>query len=88
MLDSWVRFEQAAKESEQAELTKAVIDKVLANLKDQATQKELLTSAVAEIERELSSSICLGCFCLTPRSSRTRQGQGHLSVVRPIHIHT
>ena len=53
VLDSWVRYEQQVKESEQAELTKAVIDKVLANLKEQATQKELLTSAVAEIEREL-----------------------------------
>ncbi|RXW12305.1 hypothetical protein EST38_g13549 [Candolleomyces aberdarensis] len=51
VLDSWVRYEQQVKESEQAELTKAVIDKVLANLKDQATQKELLTSAVTEIEQ-------------------------------------
>lgn len=47
------------KESEQAELTKAVIDKVLANLKDQATQKELLTSAVAEIEREFAFRMIL-----------------------------
>ena len=54
VLDSWVRYEQQVKESEQAELTKAVIDKVLANLKEQTTQKELLTSAVAEIEREFS----------------------------------
>ena len=51
VLDSWVRYEQQAKESEQAELTKAVIGKVQASLKDQATQKEILNNAIAEIER-------------------------------------
>lgn len=54
VLDSWVRYEQQVKESEQAELTKAVIDKVQASLKDQATQKEILNNAIAEIERESS----------------------------------
>lgn len=54
VLDSWVRYEQQAKESEQAELTKAVIGKVQASLKDQATQKEILNNAIAEIERALS----------------------------------
>ncbi|KAJ7493337.1 ATP4, subunit B of the stator stalk of mitochondrial F1F0 ATP synthase [Mycena galericulata] len=41
VLDSWVRYEQQMKESEQAELTKSVIDK---------TQREILLGAVAEIE--------------------------------------
>ncbi|KAJ3774505.1 ATP4, subunit B of the stator stalk of mitochondrial F1F0 ATP synthase [Lentinula raphanica] len=51
VLDSWVRYEQQQRESEQTELTKAVIDKVLANLKDEKTQKDLLLSAVAEVEQ-------------------------------------
>ncbi|KAJ3511906.1 hypothetical protein NMY22_g15499 [Coprinellus aureogranulatus] len=51
VLDSWVRYEQQVKESEQAELTKAVIAKVQASLKDQATQKEILNNAIAEIEQ-------------------------------------
>ncbi|KAJ6624843.1 ATP synthase [Mycena sp. CBHHK59/15] len=50
VLDSWVRYEQQMKESEQAELTKTVIDKVLATMKDEKTQKEILLGAVAEIE--------------------------------------
>ncbi|KAJ4473320.1 hypothetical protein C8J55DRAFT_137100 [Lentinula edodes] len=51
VLDSWVRYEQQQKESEQADLTKSVIDKVLANLKDEKTQRDLLLSAVAEVEQ-------------------------------------
>ncbi|KAJ3983263.1 ATP4, subunit B of the stator stalk of mitochondrial F1F0 ATP synthase [Lentinula detonsa] len=51
VLDSWVRYEQQQKESEQAELTKAVIEKVLANLKEEKTQRDLLLSAVAEVEQ-------------------------------------
>ena len=52
VLDSWVRYEQQAKESEQAELTKSVINKVLASIKDEKTQKDILLNAVAEVERE------------------------------------
>ncbi|KAF9068436.1 hypothetical protein BDP27DRAFT_1327346 [Rhodocollybia butyracea] len=55
VLDSWVRYEQQQKESEQAELTKAVIDKVLANLQDEKTQRDLLLSAVAEVEQMVKS---------------------------------
>ncbi|EAU90657.1 ATP synthase [Coprinopsis cinerea okayama7 len=51
VLDSWVRYEQQVKESEQAELTKAVIDKVLASLKEPKVQQDVLASAVAEIEQ-------------------------------------
>lgn len=52
VLDSWVRYEQQVKESEQADLTKTVIEKVVAALKDEKTQKDILAGAVAEIERE------------------------------------
>ena len=51
VLDSWVRFEQQAKESEQADLVKTVVDNVLKSLSNEKTQKDILASAVAEIER-------------------------------------
>lgn len=50
MLDSWVRFEQQAKESEQAELTKTIITKVLSSLGEERTQREILNGAIAEID--------------------------------------
>lgn len=52
VLDSWVRYEQQQKESEQAELAKTVIAKVLTGLKDERTQKEILTNAITEVERK------------------------------------
>lgn len=52
VLDSWVRYEQQMKESEQAELTKSVIEKVMASIKDEKTQREILAGAVAEVERK------------------------------------
>jgi hypothetical protein len=52
VLDSWVRFEQQQKESEQADLAKTVIDNVLKSIKDEKTQKDILLGAVAEVERE------------------------------------
>jgi len=51
VLDSWVRYEQQAKESEQAELAKAVIDKVLKSIQDEKTQRDILANAVAEVEQ-------------------------------------
>ncbi|KAF8238203.1 ATP synthase [Tricholoma matsutake] len=51
VLDSWVRYEQQLKESEQAELTKSVIDKVLASIKDEKTQRDILLNAVVEVEQ-------------------------------------
>ncbi|KAG6868051.1 hypothetical protein C0993_007910 [Termitomyces sp. T159_Od127] len=51
VLDSWVRYEQQQKESEQADLTKTVVAKVLASLKDEKTQKDIINAAVAEIEQ-------------------------------------
>ena len=52
VLDSWVRYEQQAKENEQAALAKSVIENVLKTIQDEKTQKDILTSAVAEVERE------------------------------------
>ena len=52
VLDSWVRYEQQVKEREQADLTKSVINKVVASLKDEKVQRDILVNAVAEIERE------------------------------------
>jgi F-type H+-transporting ATPase subunit b len=54
VLDSWVRYEQQVKEAEQADLAKSVIDKVLKNIQDEKTQREILANAVAEVERERS----------------------------------
>ena len=51
VLDSWVRYEQQQKESEQADLVKSVVDSVLKGLSNEKTQKDILASAVAEIER-------------------------------------
>jgi Mitochondrial ATP synthase B chain precursor (ATP-synt_B) len=52
VLDSWVRYEQQAKENEQAELARTVINSVLKSIQDEKTQKEILASAISEIERE------------------------------------
>jgi len=51
VLDSWVRYEQQVKEREQADLTKSVIDKITASLKDERVQRDILVNAVAEIEQ-------------------------------------
>ncbi|KAG6902565.1 hypothetical protein C0995_014954 [Termitomyces sp. Mi166 len=51
VLDSWVRYEQQQKESEQIDLTKTVVAKVLASIKDEKTQKDIINAAVAEIEQ-------------------------------------
>ena len=50
--DSWVRYEQQQKESEQAQLAKTVIESVLKNIHTDKTQREVLSGAVAEVERE------------------------------------
>jgi len=51
VLDSWVRYEQQAKENEQAQLARAVIDKVMKDLDDEKTQREILSGAIAEVEQ-------------------------------------
>ena len=51
VLDSWVRFEAQEREAEQRLLTETVIEKVAQTIRDDKTQKQILDSAVAEIER-------------------------------------
>jgi len=55
VLDSWVRFEQQAKENEQAELVRSVIDKVMKDISDEKTQRDILLAAVAEVEQLVKS---------------------------------
>jgi len=55
VLDSWVRFEQGQKASEQEQLVKSIIDKVMKNVNDERVQKEILSGAVAEIEQMVKS---------------------------------
>ena len=62
VLDSWVRFEQQQKESEQAELAKAVIDNVLKSIRDEKTQRDILAGAVAEVERTYIYSCYIESF--------------------------
>ncbi|KAL6297856.1 hypothetical protein BKA93DRAFT_839417 [Sparassis latifolia] len=55
VLDSWVRFEQQEKENEQAELARAIIDNVLKSIKDEKTQRDILTNVVTEVEQLVKS---------------------------------
>ncbi|EIN06200.1 hypothetical protein PUNSTDRAFT_91008 [Punctularia strigosozonata HHB-11173 SS5] len=55
VLDSWVRYEQQQKESEQADLAKNVIENVLKSIQDEKTQKEILAGAIAEVEQLVKS---------------------------------
>lgn len=76
MLDSWVRFEQQAKESEQAELVKTIVDNVLKGLSNEKTQKDILVGAIAEIEREYGW-VCPFAW-LAYASCRAGEEQGYL----------
>ncbi|KAI3629001.1 hypothetical protein CBS9595_000073 [Malassezia furfur] len=51
VLDSWVRFEAQQREAEQALVTESVIRKVAESLRDDKMQKQILESAVADIEK-------------------------------------
>ncbi|KAF8757772.1 atp synthase [Rhizoctonia solani] len=55
VLDSWVRYEQQEKESEQADLAKAVIERVTKSLTDAKNQQDILNSAIAEVEQLVKS---------------------------------
>ncbi|KAI6035400.1 ATP synthase, partial [Pisolithus orientalis] len=48
--DSWVRYEQRLKESEQVELAKTIIARITSDLRDEKMQEEILANAVAELE--------------------------------------
>lgn len=50
VLDSWVRYEAQEREAEQKQLAKTVIEKVMASLRDEKTQKQILDTAVADLE--------------------------------------
>lgn len=75
VLDSWVRFEAQQREAEQKLVTESVISKVAEGLRDDKLQKQILESAVADIEST--------CPIDSPR--RARQGQEDLIVaIAPI----
>lgn len=57
VLDSWIRYEQQAKEAEQAELAKSVIERVLKTLQDEKSQKDVLLGAVTELERKYNCQL-------------------------------
>ena len=78
MLDSWVRYEQQEKEQEQAQLVKTVVENVLKNLGEEKTQKEVLTWAVSEVEREYFSGTA-ALTGLTNVVCRAGQEQGYLN---------
>jgi hypothetical protein len=67
------------KESEQAELSKAVIEKVLATIKDEKTQRDILASAVAEVERQSTFYSFMTNANFVYLLLRTCQEQSHLT---------
>lgn len=87
VLDSWVRYEQQQKESEQAELAKAVIDNVLKSIRDEKTQRDILAGAVAEVERASMLLSLAGLWLIKP-IYRARQEQGNLKCCIPCCIHS
>ena len=58
-LDSWVRYEAAERDSEQKALVSSVIEKVLAELKDPKTQKDILAQSVTDVEGTSKTSLLL-----------------------------
>lgn len=50
VLDSWVRYEQQAREAEQAALVKTVSEAINAELAKPAFKKQLLDEAIANVE--------------------------------------
>jgi F-type H+-transporting ATPase subunit b len=73
VLDSWVRYEQQAKEAEQAQLARTVIDKVLKSLQDEKAQKDILLGAVTEVERTCFYGYSDFNLCPIPQNwSRTK----------------
>lgn len=58
VLDSWVRHEQQVRESQQAQLVKTVQANVLKSISDPKFKKDLIASALNDIESES----LLACF--------------------------
>ena len=50
VLDSWVRYEQQIKQAEQAAVASTVSERVRAALTDDRVQRDILLSAVGEVE--------------------------------------
>lgn len=78
VLDSWVRYEQQQKESEQADLAKTVIENVLKSIRDEKTQRDILAGAVAEVERMSPTACSLPPLLMV--SCRAGEEQGHLKL--------
>ncbi|KAL7409707.1 ATP synthase [Mrakia frigida] len=55
VLDSWVRHEQQVRESEQAQLVKTIQANVLKSIADPKFKKELIASALADIEKMINA---------------------------------
>ncbi|KAH8929677.1 hypothetical protein BT69DRAFT_1211276, partial [Atractiella rhizophila] len=55
VLDSWVRYEGQQREAQQKELVKTVQATVAEQLKDKKLQRDILVSAVAEVEGTFST---------------------------------
>jgi len=55
VLDSWVRYEQQIKQAEQAAIARTVSERVRTSLADERVQREILLSAVAEVEQLVKS---------------------------------
>lgn len=88
VLDSWVRHEQAVRESEQSALVQTVQGNVLKALADAKVKKDLVAGAVADLERacpprRLRRRRPFGGHAADLASPfaarRARQVQGHLS---------
>jgi len=77
VLDSWVRYEQQAKEAEQAELAKTVIERVLKLLQDQKSQKDIVLGAVADLERKYICGLSLYMLLIVYVYSASEE-QSHL----------
>ena len=74
----------SGKQVTEADLVKTVVDNVLKSLNDPKTQKDVLASAVAEIERECTPFSCVGTWglmrCLVLQSwSRARLSRRYCS---------
>ncbi|CAG8813295.1 27392_t:CDS:2, partial [Gigaspora margarita] len=50
VLDSWVRYEASLREREQKELASCVIERVMAQLRDEKTQQEILNQSIQDVE--------------------------------------
>ncbi|CAG8771288.1 30238_t:CDS:2, partial [Racocetra persica] len=50
VLDSWVRYEASLREREQKALASYLMERVMAQLRDQKTQQEILIQSIEDVE--------------------------------------